>query len=145
MILLQNISYSFYHVMSVKFHFNIPFYLVFMRFLVILILGLYLAGEQCQGQTQRGRRGRQSMNVGRESSSFKCTECRENTMYEAYVCQSCIKGSEGDEPFTCSDCKFGQSRSMPFVCDRCKGETAKPTTKATTTEASRSTFSGFHT
>ena len=103
----------------IKFHLNILcnflVYLVSMRVLVILILGLYLAGEQCHGQNEPQKPGR-----GRKQ--FKCTECREGSNYDPYVCQSCFRGTEGDEPFTCTRCKVG-GRSKPFICQRCEGET----------------------
>ena len=87
-----------------------------MRLLVTLMLGLFLAGELCHGQ-RSSRRGR-GMGRGRRRQ-FSCIECRENTMYDPYVCQNCYRGADGDEPFKCRRCKYVGSRSQPFVCQKC--------------------------
>ena len=63
------------------------------------------------------RRGR-GMYRGR-GRQFSCTECREETMYDPYVCQNCYRGADGDEPFKCRRCKYVGSRSQPFVCQKC--------------------------
>ena len=47
-------------------------------------------------------------------------------MYDPFVCQSCYRGTEGDEPFTCFRCKVGE-RSKPFICQRCEDETTTQT------------------
>ena len=119
-----------------------------MRVFLILIVSLCLAGDQCQGQSSstgrrrgrgrgrgRGRQPRRSGNRANENnmnvpSHFSCTECREETMYEPYVCQFCFRGTEDGEEYSCTKCKFGRSKTKPFVCQTCK---TKPTTTSSTT------------
>ena len=87
-----------------------------MLLLVTLMLGLFLAGELCHGQ-RSSRRGR-GMGRGR-GRQFSCTDCREESMYDPYVCQNCYRGADGKEPFKCRRCKYVGSRSQPFVCQKC--------------------------
>ena len=83
--------------------------------LVILILGLHLATDQCKGSR------RSSPSMKSESATFSCSQCRPNTMYDPYVCKYCYKGAEeGSEAFSCQRCKIGATRSKPFICDECE-------------------------
>ena len=88
---------------------------VLMGIILILILCLFLADELCHGQ-RSSRRGR-GMGRGR-GRRFSCTDCREESMYDPYVCQSCYKGADDNGPFKCRGCEVG-SRSQPFVCQKC--------------------------
>ena len=97
------------------------------------------SGKQPHGKRPRKPRNRPN------SGSFKCAECREESMYEPYVCKNCYKGTKGNEQFSCSNCKFGQTRAKPFICQSCEGDTKRPTTEPTTTKASRATWTGWHT
>ena len=129
-----------------------------MRVLLILIVCLYLAGDQCQGQSSstgrrrgrgrgrgRGRQPRRSGNMGDDTTirtspsmsvQFSCTECREESMYEPYVCQICFRGIEGDEEYSCTNCKFGRSRTKPFICQICE---AKSTSSSSTSSSTSTT------
>merc|ERR1712155_398218 len=82
--------------------------------LVILILGLHLATDQCNGSR------RNSPSMKSESATFSCSHCRPNTMYDPYVCKYCYKGTEDSEAFLCRRCKIGTTRSKPFICDECE-------------------------
>ena len=97
------------------------------------------SGKQPHGKRPRKPRNRPN------SGSFKCAECREESMYEPYVCKNCYKGTKGNEQFSCSNCKFGQTRAKPFICQSFEGDTKRPTTEPTTTKASRATWTGWHT
>ena len=141
-----------------------------MRVLIlIVIVCLYLAGDQCQGQSSstgrrrgrgrgrgrgRARQPRRSGNMGDETTirnspsmsvQFSCTECREESMYEPYVCQICFRGTEGDEEYSCTNCKFGRSRTKPFVCQTCKTKSTTPTTTSSTTVKSCADTEVLHT
>ena len=127
-----------------------------MRVLLILIVSLYLAGDQCHGQSSstgrrrgrgrgRGRQPRRSGNMGDDTTirtspsmsvQFSCTECREESMYEPYVCQICFRGIEGDEEYSCTNCKFGRSRTKPFICQICE---AKSTSSSSTSSSTSTT------
>ena len=139
-----------------------------MRVLLILIVCLCLAGDQCQGQRSstgrrrgrgrdrgrgRGRQTRRSGNMGDETtirtspsmfSQFSCTECREESMYEPYVCQICFRGTEGDEEYSCRNCKFGRSRTKPFICQICetKSTSSSSTSSSTSTTSATTTTKG---
>ena len=109
-----------------------------LRFLLILVLGLQLAIDQCHGSgfeeicrkqycnncnTDLAKtcncpaRNGPSMDVS-ESATFSCSNCSPGTMYDPYVCKYCYEGTE-NEGFSCQRCKFG-SKSKPVICDECK-------------------------
>ena len=110
---------------------------VTMRFLVILVLGLQLAIDQCRGSGFEELCRKQYCNKSNteacktcncpakkcpsmgpsESATFSCGECSPNTMYDPYVCKYCYK-TEENEAFLCKRCKFG-SKSKPVICDEC--------------------------
>ena len=108
-----------------------------MRFLVILVLVLYLASDQCHGFVEEGLRelcrklpntdpsknsncpAKKCPSMGpTESTTFSCGDCSPGTMYEPYVCKYCYKGKE-NEAFSCQRCKFGK-KPKPVICDECK-------------------------
>ena len=106
-----------------------------LRLLVILLLGLYLSHDQCNGSGFEELCRKQYCNADAakncncpakngpsmspsESTTFSCSDCSPNTMYEPYVCKYCYKGTE-NEAFNCQRCKFGP-KSKPVICDECK-------------------------
>ena len=108
-----------------------------MRFLVILVLVVHLASDQCHGFVEEGLRelcrklpntdpskncdcpAKKCPSMGpSESTTFSCSDCSPGTMYDPYVCKYCYKGTE-NEAFTCQRCKFG-SKSKPVICDECE-------------------------
>ena len=118
-----------------------------MRFLVILVLVLYLASDQCHGFVEEGLRElcRKLPNTGPskncecpakkgpsmgplESTTFSCSDCSPGTMYDPYVCKGCYEGTEENEAFSCQRCKFGKIKSKPVICDACE---SNPTHDAT--------------
>ena len=110
-----------------------------LRFLVILVLGLQLAVDQCNGSgfeelckkqycnncnTDAAKNSNCPAKNGpsmgpSESTTFSCSDCRPNTMYEPYVCKYCYKGKEETEAFYCQRCKFGK-KPKPVICDECE-------------------------
>ena len=112
----------------------------FMRFLVILVLVLYLTSDQCHGFTEdlvvcKRELCRELPNTDpcenckcpakncpsmgpTDSVAFSCSDCSPGTMYDPYVCKYCYKGTE-NEAFSCQRCKFG-SKSKPVICDECE-------------------------
>ena len=116
----------------------------FMRFLVILVLVLYLTSDQCHGFTEdlvvcKRELCRKLPNTDpcenckcpakngpsmgpSESTTFSCSDCSPGTMYDPYVCKYCYKGTE-NEAFSCQRCKFG-SKSKPVICDECEANPA---------------------
>ena len=109
-----------------------------LRFLVILVLGLQLAIDLCNGcgfeelcrkqycnncNTDAVKNcncpAKNGSSMGpSESAAFSCSDCSPNTMYEPYVCKYCYKGKE-NEAFSCQRCKFGK-KPKPVICDECK-------------------------
>ena len=114
-----------------------------LRLLVILLLGLYLSHDQCNGsgfeelcRKQYCRadaaknpncpaRNGPSMSPS-ESTTFSCSDCSPNTMYEPYVCKNCYKGTEENEAFSCQRCKLGRIKSKPVICDACESNPTTP-------------------
>ena len=99
-----------------------------LRLLVILVLGLQLAVDQCDGSgfeelckkqyCNANAKNGPSMGPSAESSAFSCSDCSPGTMYDPYVCKYCYKGTE-NEAFSCQRCKLG-SKSKPVICDECE-------------------------
>ena len=67
-----------------------------------------------------------------ESTTFSCSDCSPNTMYEPYVCKYCYKGTE-NEAFTCQRCKFGEIKSKPVICDDCESNPGHDTSQESDT------------
>ena len=109
-----------------------------LRLLVILLLGLYLSHDQCNGSGFEELCRKQYCNKSNteackncncpakngpsmgpsESAAFSCSDCSPNTMYEPYVCKYCYEGTE-NEGFSCQSCKFGR-KLKPVICDECE-------------------------
>ena len=116
----------------------------FMRFLVIIVLVLYLTNDQCYGFSEdlvvcRRDLCRKLPNTDpcencncpakngpsmgpTDSVAFSCGDCNPGTMYDPYVCKYCYKGTE-NEAFSCQSCKIGP-KSKPFICDDCEANPA---------------------
>ena len=104
-----------------------------LRLLVIFLLGLQLAIDQCNGsgfeelcrkQYCRADADKNGPSMSSsESATFSCSDCSPNTMYEPYVCKYCYKGTEETEAFYCQRCKFGK-KPKPVICDECKANPA---------------------
>ena len=109
-----------------------------LRFLVTLVLGLYLFSDQCYGFAEEGLRelcrklpkngttkkcncpAKNGPSIGpSESSTFSCGHCLGMTK-ASYVCKYCYKGTENDA-FSCQGCRFG-TMSMPVICDNCESK-----------------------
>ena len=120
-----------------------------MRFLVILVLVLYLASDQCHGFVEEGLRelcrklpntdpskncncpAKNGPSMGSsESTRFSCSDCSPGTMYDPFVCKYCYKGRE-NEAFSCQRCKLG-SKSKPVICDECSTNSAHDSQKYAT-------------
>ena len=116
-----------------------------MRILVTLVLGLHLSSDQCHGFAEEGLRelckklpntdpskncncpARNGPSMGpSESTTFSCSDCSPNTMYEPYVCKNCYKGTEENEAFLCQRCKLGKTKSKPVICDACESNPTTP-------------------
>ena len=117
-----------------------------MRFLVILVLGLQLAIDQCNGSGFEEICRKQYCNKSNteacktcncpakngpsmgpsESTTFSCSDCSPGTMYDPYVCKYCYKGTEENEAFSCQRCKFGRIKSKPVICDACESNPTTP-------------------
>ena len=114
-----------------------------LRLLVILLLGLYLSHDRCNGsgfeelcRKQYCRadaaknpncpaRNGPSMSPS-ESTTFSCSDCSPGTMYDPYVCKNCYKGTEENEAFSCQRCKLGRIKSKPVICDACESNPTTP-------------------
>ena len=117
-----------------------------LRLLVILLLGLYLSHDQCNGSGFEELCRKQYCNKSNteacrncncparkgpsmspsESTTFACSDCRPNTMYEPYACKICYKGTEKNEAFSCQRCKLGKTKSKPVICDACESNPTTP-------------------
>ena len=110
-----------------------------LRFLVILVLALYLTSDQCHGFAEEGLRElcRKLPNTDpasnasylgpTESDTFSCGDC---TAHDPYVCKHCYE-TEENEAFSCQSCKIG-SKSKPFICGECKANPAHDASQQST-------------
>ena len=106
-----------------------------MRFLVILVLGLQLAIDQCNASgfeelcrkqycradaaKNCNHHAKNGPSMGSsESTRFSCSDCSPGTMYDPFVCKYCYKGRE-NEAFSCQRCKLGR-KGKPVICDECE-------------------------
>ena len=86
----------------------------FMRFLVILVLVLYLTSDQCHGftedlvvckrelcrklpNTEPSPANNGSSMAPSESTTFSCGYCSPGTSRKPYVCSYCYEGTQGSE------------------------------------------------
>ena len=107
-----------------------------MNFLMVLVLGLHLFSDQCQGFAEEGLRelcrklpnnetikncncpAKNGPSMGpSESATFSCGHCL-GMSGASYVCKNCYEGTE-NQSFSCRGCRFG-TMSMPVICDNCE-------------------------
>ena len=123
-----------------------------LRFLLIIVLGLYLSSDQWHGFGIEELCKQQYCNADAakncncpaencngpfmgpsESKTFSCSDCSPGTMYYPYVCKYCYKGTKEKEAFTCQSCKFGEIKSKPVICDDCESNPGHDTSQESDT------------
>ena len=128
-----------YVIVCIKYHCILCYYSInlrtrvpMLRLLVILVLGLHLFSDQCNGFAEEGLRElcRKLPNTDpiptkncpsmapSKSATFSCGHCSPSSIDDPYVCKYCYKGTE-NEAFSCRGCKLGPM-AKPVICDDCK-------------------------